>query len=171
MYKRAINTFLLFGLLICFSACSSSSKSSSSPESIGRYTFDFLEQINVLETSSLIEYFTNTKTIKKFLSETVTEDQRKHYLYTLTSDDQAEWPKYLYDIIYTLKQDGAKLGIEWNKVTYLDFISRFVESENIHKGELFFKYDDYVYSVHTTSVPIDKKIYLVDVSTLRKVSR
>lgn len=171
MCKKVIKTFLLFSLVLCFSSCSSSGKSIGNAEKVGRYTFDFLEQINVLETADLIQFFAPTKTIQKFLSETITEDQRNHSLYTLIENDEAEWPKYLYEVIYSVKNDGAKMGIEWNKVTYLDFISRLNAKDNLHKGELFFKYDKNVYSVTTTSVSVGKKAYLIALANLRRVSK
>ena len=171
MYRKLFYLVLALGLSFNLVSCSSSGKSVGSLEGIGHFSFEVLEQINQLEAKELVGFFATTNDINKCLSETVKGEKTKNSLYSLIEDEQSERPQYLYKSIYNTKREAAMLGIEWNKVIYLDYVIPYRQSEPPYKGELFLKYGESVYSVGVESMNIGDNYYLTNLSGIRKVSR
>lgn len=164
-------TLVLFSSLYLVGCSSSSGKSISSFEGTGKYTFGLLEQVNVLDGEQLVKYFASTNDIDKYLTETYGGEKSKNQIYRRVADEQAEWPNYLYTSIYNLKRNAAMMGIEWNKIVYLDFVAKQPLGEGPYVGEVFFKYGDNVYSVQTELIKVGSDYYLSNLSGIQKVSR
>lgn len=171
MCRKIVYLAIMVGMAFNLVGCSSSGKNVSSIEGLGHYSFDLLEQINTVDLEKTVQYFASTNDIKKYLSETVTGEQSKNPLYSRVENDQADWPNYLYDSIYTLRREAAKLGIEWNKLIYLDFVVKRHQGEGPYKGELFLKYGSNVYSVVIEAIDISNKYYMTNLSGIQKVNR
>ena len=162
-----------FFLLIAITLSSCSNGSLTEPEQIGKHVFGIMKTNSTIGKQSYIDNFISIEEIRElgknyegeeeFL---IDEDTRNE----LTSMLKEEWIRRIEKDYNRIKEEGARSGIIWQDIEYLDFIYQIANEDGLetNEGELYFIYDGETYKVETGSIWNGKEYLIVGIQGLDK---
>ena len=107
--------------IIIFTSSAVSQNSVEKPEETGRYAFEILKN---LSNSNIKNHMTKLISYEELLDLVVyngemSNEKVKESISSMSEEEFKSWHK---ESFYDLKEDGAKRGILWNDIEYLDFV-------------------------------------------------
>lgn len=123
------------------------------PEQIGRNTFEILKNISIKSKQQYIEHFPSVEDIRELAkNETLVTDQKTRN--EMTSMPKEEWIELILKDYNQTKEKAATLGINWQEITYLDYVYEIEEKKGLKgvKGKLYFKSNEKSYHIEVNSI-------------------
>ncbi len=166
MRKLSLKLTVICGIMI-LSSCKTQTEIDK-PEKIGTQVFSIIKEMQTTTKDGYLGSFLQIEELRELVNnkEFKIDGEIKNEIRLLTREEYYSSIKKEYNII---KGRAVGYGIEVAKITYLDFVykTRQKGGLTVYEGILYFKYNDKIYQIESTSIDIGKKLGLTGIKDLR----
>lgn len=157
---------IIICLIVNLSSCKTPTEINN-PEGIGKQVFSIIKKLQDNTKDNYLNNFLKVEELREFASnkDFEIEEKIKNEITSLTREKYFSSIEKKYNKI---KEDAISYGIEFDKITYLDFIYKTKKEGGLigYEGIVFFKYKGETYKIETASIDIGKKIGLIEIKNL-----
>lgn len=146
-------TYLFSVLLFSFFLSSCVEEKKNEPEQIGRNVFEILKNISSESKQQYLEHFPSIEDIRILAkNENLITNQKTRN--EMTSMPKEKWLEVILKDYNQTKEKAATLGINWQEITYLDYVYEIEEKKGFKgsKGKLYFKSNEKSYNIEVNSI-------------------
>jgi len=135
--KKTIYIAFILIISVVYNACTSST---SVDEPIGRKTFELLQKLDTISSADFNDYFLSLEELREFVKDTAVQDTFRNAMTTVSKAKHQERLLQAYEM---LKESGEKFEIDWNKITFEDYVYQIRSDSGVefHDGVVVFNQD------------------------------
>lgn len=160
--------YIAFTLIISvvYNACTSST---SVDESIGRKTFELLQKLDTISSADFSTHFLSLEELRTFIKDTTVQDTFRNAIALISEEKHQERIQQAYEM---LKESGKKFTIDWNKITFEDYVYQIRSDSGVefHDGFVIFTHDSTKYLAKMISFEFKGEQCLFILSNFEPVS-
>lgn len=150
MIKNVIKIALII-LIIALASCST--KSIKEPEQLGKQVFEILKNISNENKENYISNFISIEEIRELgKNEKLVKDESTRN--EMTSMLKEKWISQIEKEYNKIKEKAGEVGLNWNKIEYLDFVYELKERGGMKmcEGALYFKFNEKSFKIEAFAV-------------------